>query len=447
MRFFKCAVLSFFFSISSHSQEFDISGQVGGVAILSNADENPFWFHTNTNYAIGELSNISATANLKGSLVFSKFELHAGAEGFARDGVSEPVQRGDLYLQFENKWLLATVGAKKQREVLDGLSATNQNFLWSGNARPLPGILLEANNPFKISKTFSFDWGIGHYLMNDTRYVKNTLLHYKRLGLITNFNENNKLTISVQHYAEWAGNSPEWGRLKNGFKDFVNVFFAHTTEEYGIEGETLNKLGNHLGSLFFNYELNSSLGGFQIYHDHYIEDGSGTRFANFPDGLWGLYFKPQNQHLITSILYEYIDTMDQSGISVGSGKDNYFSNSIYRSGWTYEKNVIGVPFILYNKKLTLNTTLPRYVSNRSKTHHLGILGKHANFTWKIKSTYATYFGTYGSQLHPKWKYWYNYGAVSYKNKSLGTFSIMAGIDASNVAKTVFGAGAGYSYSF
>jgi hypothetical protein len=447
MRFFKCAVLSFFFSISSHSQEFDISGQVGGVAILSNADENPFWFHTNTNYAIGELSNISATANLKGSLVFSKFKLHAGAEGFARDGVSEPVQRGDLYLQFENKWLLATVGAKKQREVLDGLSATNQNFLWSGNARPLPGILLEANNPIKISKTFALDWAVAHYELNDNRFVDGTHLHYKHLALITRFNENHKLTAKLQHYAQWGGTSPVFGPLKDSFKDFVNVFFAHNDAEIGFEGETINKVGNHLGSYFLNYEFTNRWGSFAIYHDHPFEDGSGTRLANFPDGVWGAYFRPNNRKIISSVLYEFIDTSDQSGISAGSGFDGYFGNNIYRSGWTYEKNIIGAPVILFVKDLKITGENTPYINNRTKVHHVGIFGELGNFHWKLKSTLMKYMGTYRKPFYPEWKYWYNYGAVSYKNKSLGTFSIMAGIDASNVAKTVFGAGAGYSYSF
>ncbi len=291
------------------SQEFDINGSVGAQAILTNADENPFWFHTNTNYAVGELSNLSVTAELIGSVSFSSFKINAGAAVYGRDGVEDAVQRRDLYLQFENSWLFATVGAKKQKEVLDGLSATNQNFLWSGNARPLSGVLLEANNPFKISNTFGIDWGIGHYKLNDDRYVKNTNVHYKRLGIITNFNENNKLSITVQHYAQWGGTSPYLGKLKSGFKDYVNVFFAHTTEEYGIEGETLNKLGNHLGSILINYEFKNSFGDLTLYHDHYIEDGSGTRWANFPDGLWGVYFKPKNQNIISSVLYEYIDTV------------------------------------------------------------------------------------------------------------------------------------------
>ncbi|HNP67010.1 MAG TPA: capsule assembly Wzi family protein [Aequorivita sp.] len=440
-------LIFFLFPFMLFSQEFEIGGSIETKAILSTENETPFWFHTNTNYAVGELTNLSATAELKASLTYSKFKLNAGAAVYGRDGVAHNVQRRDLYLQFENSWLLATVGSKKQKEMLDGLSATNQNFLWSGNARPLPGILIEASDPFRISNTFGIDWGIGHYVMNDDRYVDNTQLHYKRLGVITTFNENNKLTLGVQHYAQWGGTSPEWGKLKSGFKDFVNVFFAHTTEEYGIEGETLNKLGNHLGTLLLKYELKNTLGSFSIYHDHYIEDGSGTRWANFPDGLWGIYFKPKNQKIISSVLYEYMDTVDQSGISVGSGKDNYFSNSIYRSGWTYEDNIIGLPFILFDKNVEIDGDNIPIINNRSKVHHIAVMGAFSKFQWKLKSTYTKYLGTYRKPFFPEWKYWYNYGSLSYKSEKLGTFTVLGGADFSNVADTLIGGGIAYSYSF
>lgn len=437
----------FFCPLLIFSQEFDIAGSIKAKAILSNEDENPFWFHTNTNYAVGELTNISATGELKASLAYSSFKINGGAAVFGRDGVEDAVQRRDLYLQFENSWLFATVGAKKQTEVLDGLSATNQNFLWSGNARPLPGVLLEANNPLKISNTFAIDWGIAHYELNDNRFVEGTHVHYKRLALITTFSENHKLTAKIQHYVQWGGTSPIYGDLKDGFKDYINVFFAHNTEEIGIEGETINKLGNHLGSYFLNYEFKNSWGNFSIYHDHPFEDGSGTRMANFPDGVWGAYFKPQNQKIISSILYEYIDTSDQSGISVGSGYDGYFGNNIYRSGWTYEKNIIGAPFILFDKNLEINGDNTPYFSNRSKVHHFGVSGEFSNFQWKLKSTAAKYLGTYRKPFSPEWKYWYNYSSLSYKNEKLGTFTVMGGADFSSITNTLIGGGIEYSYTF
>ena len=429
------------------SQEIEINGNIESTAILSNKKEIPFWFHTNTNYALGELTNLSATGELNASLNYSSFKINAGAAVFGRDGVENNVQRRDLYLQFENSWLLATLGAKKQKEALDGLSATNQNFLWSGNARPIPGVLFEANNPLKVSKTFGVDWGIGHYQLNDNRYVENTRVHYKRLGLITTFNENHKLTARVQHFAQWGGNSPFHGDLKDGFRDFIKIFFASNSKEIGFEGEYNNAIGNHLGTYLLNYEFKNALGEFSVYLEHPFEDGSGMRLANFPDGVWGLYFKPKSQKIISSILYEYIDTLDQSGESEVSGRDTYFGNGIYRSGWTYEENIIGVPFILFDKNVKINGENTAFISNRSQVHHFAVLGEFSKFQWKFKSTYAKYLGTYGRPLSPEWKYWYNYGSLSYKTEKLGTFTVLGGIDFSNVSDTRVAGGIEYSYAF
>lgn len=428
------------------SQEFVIKGSVEAKAILSNEDENPFWFHTNTNYAVGEQTNLSGTGEVTATLTYSSFMIRGGAAVFGRDGVEDAVQRRDLYLQFENSWLLATLGAKKQKELLDGLSATNQNFLWSGNARPLPGILLEANNPFKISKTFGIDWGIAHYELNDNRFVDGTNLHYKRLGLITTFNENHKLTATMQHYAQWGGTSPEYGNLKDGFKDFFKVFFATNTTEIGLEGETKNSIGNHLGSYLLNYEFKNPWGEFSVYHDHPFDDGSGTRFANFPDGVWGVFYKPSSQKIISSILYEYITTTNQSGISVGSGYDNYFNNSIYRSGWTYERNIIGLPFMITNDE-EINEDSIAILSNSLKMHHVGISGKFKNIDWMLKSSYVKNLGRKASLLNIPIENLYNYISFAHKTEKLGTFKVMGGLDFSNVANSLLGGGVEYSYTF
>ncbi len=264
------------------SQEFDIKGALEATAIISSANENPFWFHTNTHYAIGELTNLSVTGGAEATYKFSNFNLNAGASVYGRDGViTDNIQRKELYLQFENNWLRATLGSKVRPEVADGLSATNKNFLWSGNARPLPGLILEANEPLKISNTFSLDWGIAHYQLNDDRFVKDVRVHYKRLGLITKFNENNTLTAQIQHFAQWGGTSPEYGKLKGDLKTFGNVFFALTSEELGTEGEIANVVGNHLGTYLLDYQSKNSIGKFSIYHEHPFDDGSGTSLEKF----------------------------------------------------------------------------------------------------------------------------------------------------------------------
>lgn len=444
MKFLKCLIL--LFPTLVFSQEFEISGSIGTKAIVSNENENPFWFHTNTNYEIGDLTNFAATGTLKTSLTFSSFKLNAGGTIYGRDGVEDAIQRRDLYVQFENSWLFATIGAKKQKEVFDGLSATNQNFLWSGNARPLPGILLEANNPIKISNTFEIDWGIAHYELNDERFVKGTHLHYKRLGLITHINESNKITARVQHYAQWGGNSPEFGPLKEGFSDFIKVFFAANSTEIGLDDEIKNAVGNHLGSYFLEYELKTLKGNFSLYHDHPFDDGSGTRFANFPDGLWGISFQPANKKIISRLVYEFIYTLNQSGISVGSGYDNYFNNNIYRSGWTYEGNIIGIPLMLRNtSKVDENSVA--ITSNMVRAHHLGLAANIKKLDLETKLTYVENLGRKANPNYDEVKNLYTYASLIYKTDKLGAFKIMGGIDFSNISSTLIGGGLEYSYQF
>ncbi|MBT0607917.1 capsule assembly Wzi family protein [Aequorivita echinoideorum] len=427
--------------------QMEYNGEIKLSALASNNANSPFWYYTNTNREKGEFTNAAAIPKISATYTFERFQLEMGASVFVRDGAIEPVQRGELFIHFSNNWLKATLGAKAVDVNAEGLSMTNKNFIWSGNARPIPGAVLEANEPIKISPTFGIDWGIGHYWLNDERYVEDTRLHYKRLGIKTTFNENHQLFVRLQHFVQWGGTSPEFGKLRSGLKDFFYIFAASETTETNNENETANALGNHLGSIFGDYTFKYPIGNFSVYHDHPFEDGSGTRFANFLDGLWGVFFQPTNKRFFSGILYEYTDTVDQSGISVGSGFDNYFSHSLYRSGWTYEGNIIGLPFILANKNMNIAEDGTPIFNNRSKVHHLALKGNFKNFEWMLKTTYAKYLGTYGRPLFPERKDSYNFASISYKTKDWGTFKILGEIDFSNTESTIGGAGVEYQYHF
>lgn len=441
-------VLFFSLTLFAYSQKIEVEGGVSATGLFSSNDQNPFWLYTNSDASIGTETNFSTTPHIKATYAFENASLEAGIAYYYRDGVEDNFQRRDLYLQYKNNWFKATLGSKRQVEVFDGLSATNKNFLWSGNARPLPGLVIEANDPIKISETFSVDWGIGHYSLNDDRYVDDVRVHYKRLGLTVTLNDNNRFTGRLQHFAQWAGTSPDFGALPNDFNAFVDVFFAKKASEETVSGEVQNALGNHLGSYFFQYDLKIDIGTFAAYHEHPFEDGSGTRFANFPDGVWGIHFAPANNSLISKVLYEYIDTSDQSGdTDVSGGADGYFGNNLYRSGWTYEDRVIGLPFILLDPDVVLNMDTSKFTNNRSKVHHLGISGSIKKFDWKLKSTYATFLGTFRRPFQPKINRWSNYASVQYATETYGTFSVFAGADTGNIGNSIAGGGLTYSYQF
>ena len=431
----------------SVAQSIEWKGKVVATGILSSEETNPFWLYANSDGQFGAASQFSGLGELTGSYSISEnASLEAGAAFFYRDEVADEFQRRDLYLQFKNKWLKITTGSKRTETLAQGLSATNKNFLYSGNARPLAGVVLEANDPLKISKTFSMDWGIAHYQLNDDRYVNNVRVHYKRLALVTQFNENNRLTAKLQHFVQWAGTSPTFGALPSDFSAFIDVFFAKNAPEIMVEGEIQNAVGNHLGSYLLDYEFKTNAGDFSIYHEHPFEDGSGTRLANFPDGVWGIYFIPSNEKVFSGILYEYIDTNDQSASNV-SGVDNYFRNSIYRSGWSYEGNIIGMPFILIDNSIVINDENSPIISNRERVHHFGFTGTIHHIDWKFMSTIVSHLGSHVNPFDPKIDLWHNYAFFSHATEKYGTFKLFGGLDSGESIDTNFGGGLAYSYSF
>ncbi len=416
--------------------------KVKGIGFFSSEEVLPGWFYTNTNTAVSEFSTVSGKFFARSTYSFKEStKIEAGFSGFYRNEIAPSFQRNNFYLRFKNNWFQATIGAKNQKEEAFGLSLTNKNFVWSNNARAIPGFIIEASTPLKLSKTFSVDWGIGNYFLNDTRYVSNTMIHYKRLAIIAKINDNSKLKIRLQHVAQWGGTSPEFGKLPTDFSAFVKVFFAKKTN---TEGENVNALGNHIGSFFVDYVFSTQVGSFNVYYDHPFEDGSGTRFANFPDGLWGLTFTPKKTPYF--FLYEFATTTNQSGNTGVSGFDNYFSNNLYRSGWTYEGNVIGFPFITSDKNIEITNLTSPIVSNRIQAHHFAFSGKHNALSWKLKTTFAKHLGTYRQPYSKPVKVWSNALFLTYGFKKYGNALLQLGFD-NGSNKNIFAIGLGYEYKF
>lgn len=447
IKYIICLLFGTLMFCQTRAQSVDWEGSLSAAGLFSSEEFNPFWLTANTHNRYGLETQFSGLASVEGSYAISEnAAIAGGASLFYRDGVMDDFQRRELFLQFRNKWIQATVGSKTAETKADGLSATNKNFLVSGNARPLGGLLIEANEPVKISETFSFDWGIGHYQLNDDRYVDDVRVHYKRLALLVHFNEKNKVKAQIQHYAQWAGTSPTFGELPSDLEAFVDVFFARQAPEIGQEGEILNAVGNHLGSYLLDYMFSTEIGEFSVYHEHPFEDGSGTRLANFPDGVWGAHFEPQNKKIFTAVLYEYIDTNDQSASDV-SGVDNYFRNNVYRSGWSYDGVVIGMPFILIDNSYEVTDTNSPIISNRVQVHHFGLKGTVKKVEWTIKSSIVTQLGSYMSPFDPEIDLWHNYLSLFYDAESIGAFTLFAGVDSGSSIDTNFGAGLIYLYKF
>ncbi len=381
------------------AQQINYEGFGSLTGIVYSQEESPFWIHSNQRGRIDESSNISAFFTAKATYEFSEnASLEVGLGGLFHDGYSEKLQLDESYLGFQNSWLLAHVGRKQKTELYDGLSASNQNILWSLNARPLPGISFQTKQPIYFWKNagLAFEASLEEFITDDERYVKDTRVHHKSFHLIFNKIQNFEFKVGLQHFVQWGGTSPVFGKLPGSFNDYINVFTGKEGND-NVSGEEANALGNHLGS--YEVYLNTSINNYkvEILYNHLFEDGSGRVLRNTPDGRYGVFVKnPDSNNIINSLMYEFYYTKDQSDDNITTdGSDNYFNNNLYRSGWTYESRILGVPFI------TLDDDRFRVNNNKIIVHHIGISGIVANLPYKLLTSYRKNYGGKGTTSFEK----------------------------------------------
>ena len=116
---------------------------------------------------------------------------------------------------------------------------------------------------------------------------------------------------------------------------------------------------------------------------------------NIPDGLWGVSIRNENFPFVKGILYEYLNTTDQSGPYhdrdgvVYGGTDGYFYNGGYPMGWTYNLRTIGTPFIT---PPALKNGNYRPTNWRVQAHHFGIEGDIDKFNYKFITSLSYNYG-------------------------------------------------------
>ena len=378
----------------------------GGVT----ADRLPFWLHTNT---FGKITNDTYLWGTVGvGTPFSRsdtraFDYSFGFEGTGALGRKEHrIFIDQLYGRVRWQNLILDLGIIKPEIVYDGLSSTNGDMLYSTNSRSMPGINLQTQDFIKIpwiGKWVSFKARYGEYLMIDDRYAGNrTRLHHKMLDIRFTIIPQLSIEAGLDHYAQWGGETEKDGKLPTSFKDYARVVLIKAGGGDAPENE-INKLGNHIGNEFLKIRYNNERWGAEFYYDHIFEDGSGEKFRNRPDGLYGLYFtRKKNFKWFKSFVYEFYYTKCQSGPfhndpvsgEVVGGNDNYFNNGIYQSGWTFYGQVIGSPF--FTPKPEEASGITRGVlNNRFYAHHLGICGDlPGDIRYKLMMSYSLNYGTH-----------------------------------------------------
>ena len=112
------------------------------------------------------------------------------------------------------------------------------------------------------------------------------------------------------------------------------------------------------------------------------------------------------------MVYEFTNTRNQSlkdslrywdpntGTWRTNEVDNYYNHGIYRSGFTYQKQVMSSPVFF---PLNIQDDISMGIrSNRFLSHHLGVKGNLTqHLSWKGMLSYVQHLGTYGKPYDPK----------------------------------------------
>ena len=376
--------------------QYEIQSKANGQVFTGK--ESPFWMHTNYRGRLDEKSHlfglITSTAKIDlNSESYAEF----GVGAFYKDGYEDGLKLDEFYFNYVSPKLGVVIGKKQRDDLFQGLSATNENILWSLNAAPMPGIRFFTRDPLFLFN----DHGIGlmfsweEYLMDDDRYISNTRLHHKSIHAVYRSRSNFQIAVGVQQFVQWAGYSEEFGELPHSFEDYTRIFTGMPGNENIADGEEINALGNQAGSYEIKIKTKIRDVDFRFLYNHIFEDGSGMKGGNFPDGRYAVYLDDNRDTFwgtswLKAFMYEFYYTKNQSRSrksSAEDGADNYFNNNLYRSGWTYNNQVLGVPFIL------LNENRFRIGTNITTVHHLGLKGKaFERYPYRFLFSYRKNYG-------------------------------------------------------
>jgi len=379
----------------------------------------PFWLTANTFGTVPNTDFASINTSIFSEILAKnnsfKFEYKASLTGFITPS-KKPIIN-ELYGTFQFKNWNITLGNKNDEILWEGLSSSNGNIIKSTNTRALPGINIVTKDyiqlPFAKS-WLSAKFNFAEYLMNDKRIVDNAHLHHKSLYFKSQLNSKLSIITGLDHYVQWGGTSPTYGKQPRNFKDYLRIITGSSGGNSANQGDQINALGNTLGAYLLQFNYKGEKLNWNFYYSHLFEDRSGREMMNYPDALYGVFVdlkKPKN--IISKLLVEVTYIRNNSGTSrhyrdengiwhAASGMDNYFNNFVYNSGWTYHGNTIGSPYFTptqLNENGKSNGIIVG--DNRFIALNLGWTGMIHQFTYKTIFSRVMYVGWFDTEYNPK----------------------------------------------
>lgn len=427
-------------------EDIEYSALASGTA--GSGDNAPFWF-TSGRYGLSTRENYSGLFRAELHRSAETDSLHYWRVGYGLD-LASPIYKNSgyfciqqAYFDLEWKMLRLSIGQKERPLEFRGAYSTTNDIvdpfpapvlsmggLTSGNnARPIPQVRLEMPRFWAIPGTkgfFSFKAHLAFGWYTDARwqrenndgtrnvYTSGSKYHSKALFLKFGNEERFPLILSggIEMSAQFGG----WGYnlrkretgeyydedMNDGIKSYWNAFIPGGGDS--TDGaDYSNASGNHLGSWHARLEWKDKKWSVAAYYEHQFEDHSQMfwQYA-WNDMLLGFEANLPKNPFVSSLVYEYLTTKDQSGPVYHdhtdalpdqvSARDDYYNNAVYGS-WQHAGNVMGVPVLispLYNNDGSLFV-----YHNRVKAHHVGLCGEPCSqFSWRFLYTHEKSWGTY-----------------------------------------------------
>ncbi|WBL26014.1 capsule assembly Wzi family protein [Zunongwangia sp. HGR-M22] len=371
------------------------------AAFVNGDDALPFWLRSNNYGRVGRETDLYAVLAPSYKFDVGENSVLTLKSAFAYRNKFNDVEANkdffvdELYANFSSKYINIAVGVKHRDIKYNGLASTNQSILWSDNARSLPGTEIKTSEPiyFLFDKHLGFEALFSEYFLNDNRATEDTHVHHKYLSLVYKLNNVSNFKLGIRHIVQYGG-SPSDSRFDNqpiGVEEYVRMFFGRAGSDNSLPTDQENAIGNHIGSYELSYNRQFREGELELFYNSIFEDGSGSAMRNFPDGRYGVFYDTgKTDHFINSFVYEFIYTKNQSQTAPHLW-DNYFNHGVYSSGWTYQQNVIGVPFITNTYLSDYGGDFVTVGNNRLIAHHLGVQGK-LYFPYEFKVSYRRNYG-------------------------------------------------------
>jgi len=379
------------------AQTLTYQGTLGATA-ASTAGQ-PLWLRANEYGRIDPQSangyvRVAGTGQTDTSRVW---DARVGVDLLGRWSSSETVHFSELYTRLRYRFVQLRVGRRHNPiGPVNGGTLSTGSLIQSRNATPVPMVSVGTAGYVSVPFTKGLVQVKGHYAhgwFDDNRFVENVYLHRKAAYLRFGAGRRVSATMGLVHNAQWGGTSPADGTLPQDGADYLDVVIGARGPEDAPKGEQVNAIGNHVG--IFDFGGTVRWDGFTVsgYHQHLFEDGSGfDKWDNVPDGLYGLRWRKAQEGIVSTIQYEFLYTKNQSGSIRPPGRDDYYNNFIYRSGWSSNGAVLGSPLMLYDPSRTNTNTV---YSNRVVAHHLGVAGwVSSRLQYRALATWMRHSGTF-----------------------------------------------------